>query len=61
MLVLNQTRPDLELPVVKVIVPGIRHFWNRFAPGRLYDVPVQLNWLPEPRKEEELNSIPLFF
>ena len=39
MLVLDQTRPDIDLPVTKVIVPGLRHFWARFAPGRLYDVP----------------------
>ena len=40
-LVLDQTRPDIGLNVVKVIVPGLRHFWSRFAPGRLYDVPVK--------------------
>ena len=38
--------PEIGLPVVKVIVPGLRHFWARFAPGRLYDVPVKLGWLP---------------
>ena len=42
MLVLDQTRPDIGLPVVKVIVPGMRQFWARFAPGRLFDVPVAL-------------------
>ena len=61
MLVLDQTRPDIGLSVVKVIVPGMRHFWKRLAPGRLYDVPVQLGWLSEPLKEEELNPIPVFF
>src|SRR5690606_30411941 len=30
----------IGMPAVKVIVPGLRHFWARFAPGRLYDVPV---------------------
>jgi len=39
-LVLDQTRPDIALPVVKVIVPGLRHFWPRFGPGRLYEIPV---------------------
>ncbi|MGE0684890.1 MAG: TOMM precursor leader peptide-binding protein, partial [Candidatus Binatia bacterium] len=28
-LVLDQTRPDLGLNVVKVLVPGLRHFWPR--------------------------------
>lgn len=61
MLVLDQTRPDVKMPVVKVIVPGLRHFWARFAPGRLYDVPVQIGWLKRPLAEEELNPIPVFF
>jgi len=47
--------------VAKVIVPGLRHFWARFAPGRLYDVPVQMGWLRESLKEEDLNPIPMFF
>jgi bacteriocin biosynthesis cyclodehydratase domain-containing protein len=57
LLVLDQTRPDLGLPVVKVIVPGLRHFWPRFGPGRLYDVPVQLGWRNAPLREEELNPL----
>lgn len=60
LLVLDQTRPDIELPVVKVVVPGMRHFWARFAPGRLYDVPVKLGRLARPTPYEELNPIPLF-
>ncbi|WP_375472239.1 TOMM precursor leader peptide-binding protein [uncultured Nostoc sp.] len=60
-LVLDQTRPDIGLNVVKVIVPGMRHFWNRFAPGRLYEVPVKMGWLPAPLTEEQLNPIPMFF
>jgi oxazoline/thiazoline synthase len=53
-LVLNQTRPDIEVPVVRVIVPGMRHFYRRFAPGRLYDVPVKLGLLDRPLLESEL-------
>jgi len=60
LLVLDQTRPDLGIPTAKVVVPGLRHFWARFAPGRLYDVPVALNRLTEPRSYEELNPVPLF-
>jgi ribosomal protein S12 methylthiotransferase accessory factor YcaO len=54
-LVLDQSRSDVELPVVKVLVPGLRPFWARFAPGRLYTVPVELGWLAEPKREQELN------
>jgi ribosomal protein S12 methylthiotransferase accessory factor len=60
MLILDQTRPEIGLPVAKVIVPGLRHFWARLAPGRLYDVPVWLGWLPRPLTEEELNPVPMF-
>lgn len=61
MLVLEQTRPDIGMPVAKVIVPGLRHFWRRLGPGRLYDVPVRLGWLQEPRAEGELNPYSIFF
>jgi oxazoline/thiazoline synthase len=53
-LVLDQTRPDVEVPVVRVVVPGLRHFYKRFGPGRLYDVPVQMGLLDQPRREDEL-------
>lgn len=60
-LVLNQTRPDIGLPVVKVIVPGLRHFWSRFEAGRLYEVPAKLGWLPAPLTEDQMNPMPMVF
>jgi ribosomal protein S12 methylthiotransferase accessory factor len=60
-LILDLSRPDVELPVVKVIVPGLYHFWPRFAPGRLYQVPVTMGWSPQPRREEQLNPHPIFY
>ncbi|HEX6686948.1 MAG TPA: TOMM precursor leader peptide-binding protein [Candidatus Limnocylindrales bacterium] len=60
LLVLNQTRPDIGLPAVKVVVPGLRHFWARLAPGRLYDVPVKLGRRQRPTDFEDLNPVPLF-
>lgn len=54
-MVLDQTRPDIGLNVVKVIIPGMRTFWTRFGRGRLYDIPVKLGWLDAPLAEEELN------
>lgn len=59
-LVLDQTRPDVQMPAVKVVVPGLRHFWPRFAPGRLFDVPVDLGRIPERTPYEDINPIPLF-
>lgn len=61
LLVLNQTRPEIALSVVKVLCPGLRHFWARFAKGRLYDVPVKMGWQDLPLLESELNPIPIFF
>jgi ribosomal protein S12 methylthiotransferase accessory factor len=55
LLVLDQTRRDVGLPVARVIVPGLRHFWPRWGPGRLYTVPAAMGWLAAPRAEEELN------
>src|SRR6516165_8451143 len=56
-LVLDQTRPDIEVPVVRVIVPGLRHFYRRFGRGRLYDVPIKLGLRDRPLKENELNPV----
>ena len=58
-LVLDQTRPDVGMPVARVIVPGMRHFWARFAPGRLYDVPVGMGRREHPLAEADLNSAPV--
>jgi ribosomal protein S12 methylthiotransferase accessory factor len=60
-LVLDQSRPAIDLAVVRVIAPGLRHFWRRLGPGRLYDVPVNLGWIDAPVPEPELNPISIFF
>jgi oxazoline/thiazoline synthase len=60
MLVLEQTRPDIGLKVVKAIVPGLRLHVKRLGAGRLYDIPVQLGWLKEPLKETQLNPLPMW-
>ena len=59
-LVLDQSRPDVGMPVAKTIVPGLRHFWPRNAPGRLYDVPVAMGWRRTPIAEGDLNPIGVF-
>ena len=58
-LVLDQTRPDIGMPVARVIVPGMRHFWARFAPGRLYDVPVSMGCRKHALAEADLNPAPV--
>jgi bacteriocin biosynthesis cyclodehydratase domain-containing protein len=60
-LVLDQTRPDVRFPVVRVVAPGLRHFWARFGPGRLYDVPIREGWLSRSLDEHELNPFVIQF
>lgn len=59
LLVLDQTQPDIGMPVVRVMVPGMRHFWQRLAPGRLYNAPVGMGRLPAPLTESQLNTTPV--
>lgn len=58
-LTVNQTRPDIAVPVAKVFMPGMRPIWPRLASGRLYDLPVRLGLRTEPATEGELMQIPL--
>jgi bacteriocin biosynthesis cyclodehydratase domain-containing protein len=60
LLALDMTRPDVGMPVAKVVIPGLRHFWPRFATGRLFEVPVRLGRLPAPTTYEELNPVALY-
>ncbi|HEY1592784.1 MAG TPA: YcaO-like family protein [Solirubrobacteraceae bacterium] len=57
-LVLDTTRSDIGLPAVRVVVPGLRPLLRRLAPGRLYDVPHRLGWVPRRLREAELNPEP---
>ena len=59
-IVVDLSRADVDLAVAKVVVPGLRHFWPRFGPGRLYDVPVAMGWRDRPLTESELNPVHLF-
>lgn len=52
--VFDLTQPDLALPVVRVVAPGLRHKARRLASGRLYDVPVRLGWLTEAKPESSM-------
>jgi ribosomal protein S12 methylthiotransferase accessory factor len=60
LLVLDLTRPDVGVAVVKVIVPGLRPAAPRFGPGRLYDAPVRAGWCAEAASEAALNPVPFF-
>src|SRR5262249_6224523 len=60
LIAVDVTRPDIGLSVARVMAPGLRHFWRRLAPGRLYDVTVTLGALDRRKAEPELNPISIF-
>jgi ribosomal protein S12 methylthiotransferase accessory factor len=51
------TRPELQIPVVRVLVPGLRPRQRRLAPGRLYEVPLKLGWLQDPVSRDQMNPL----
>jgi oxazoline/thiazoline synthase len=60
-LLLDQTRPDIGLSVVRVMAPGLCHFWRRLGFPRLREVPVAMGWLERPLRPDELNPYTIFF
>ncbi|HYP13709.1 MAG TPA: YcaO-like family protein, partial [Bryobacteraceae bacterium] len=54
--VLDLTRRDIGVPVVRCVVPELRPNKPRFARGRLYDVPIKMGWYSEPTSEGELKK-----
>ncbi len=60
-LILDQSRPDIGLPVFRVVVPGMCHLWSRHGSRRLYEVPVALGWRELACPEEDLNPWCIYF
>lgn len=60
-LIVDQTRAATGRTVVKMFAPGLRPWWRRTAPGRLYTGPVAAGWIARPRREGQLNSTALWF
>ena len=52
---LDLTRPQLGVPVVRAVAPGLRPFVRALGPGRLYTAPLRLGWLKESRSEDDMN------
>ena len=57
-IVYNLSRKETKLNVIRVVVPGLSHFWPRFADPRIYLHPVTLGWSERELTENELNPIP---
>ena len=58
--VVDYSRPDIPLSTLKVIVPGLCHFWPQLGASRLSEVPVKMGWLSTPLTEEDFNPMPLY-
>jgi hypothetical protein len=61
MYVMDLSRPEVDVAVARVIVPGLCHFWRRLGPRRLYEVPVAMGYLAKSHSEDELNPRTVYF
>lgn len=61
MYAMDVSRPEVDVAVARVIVPGLCHFWRRLGPRRLYEVPVAMGYLAKPHSENELNPRTVYF
>ncbi|MDI6105349.1 TOMM precursor leader peptide-binding protein [Actinoplanes sp. NEAU-A12] len=61
LIVVDQSRPELELAVARVVAPGLRHFWRRLGPGRLWQVPAAIGRAPRAGGEDSINPLSVFF
>lgn len=52
----EMTRPEVGVPVVRAVVPGLRFWTPQWGPGRLYRVPVELGWRKRATPLTRLNS-----
>lgn len=55
--VADLTRPEFGIPVARAVSPDLRDWQKRFAPGRLFDVPVALGLLMSPTPVAALNPV----
>ena len=55
LITVDQTDPNIGLPVVRAIVPSMYHFWRRLGGRRMLEAVVEYGWRDAPLKEHELN------
>lgn len=54
-LAIDQTDPDIGVPVMRVMAPGLYHFWRRLGGKRLTEVPQKMGWTSEEERSRLLN------
>ncbi len=58
--VIDFTRADIGMSVVKVMIPQLRSMHTRLGAGRMYDVPVKTGKLKRSLLEKEINKVTIF-
>ncbi len=58
--VVDFSRADIDMPVVKVMIPQLRSMHTRLNAGRMYDVPVKIGKLKRALQEDEVNKVAIF-
>ena len=58
--IFDYSRADIPFKTLKVIIPGLCHFWPQFGSHRLYETPVSQGWLSKAITEQDFNPIPLY-
>ena len=58
--VVDLTVPAIQVPVVRVVAPGLRPWQPHFAPGRLCQIPVSLGLLDQPKSPGQLAPPPFW-
>ena len=61
-IVQNMTKPETGIYVTRTFAIGLRSWFARWAPGRLFSVPVDMEILRKPYSEEQINEMyePIF-
>lgn len=59
-LVMDLSRNEAPLRIVRVLVTGMRQILPHFGAGRLFDVPVLTGQLTDARSEEKMNPMPFW-
>lgn len=54
-LAIDQTDPDIGVPVMRILAPGLYHFWRRLGGKRLTEVPQKMGWASEEERSRLLN------
>jgi ribosomal protein S12 methylthiotransferase accessory factor len=56
LIAVDMSRPEIPFSVQRVLIPGLRPWHPRFAPGRLFEVPVKMGWRSAPLRVRSMRQ-----